>query len=488
MKSIIKKSNANNKNKPKKRVTFKDHMRRHNKKQTKKIQWGGEIAEDDVKNLEEKYGRQKIWNEMYFPANENQNEEEKRIKLFELDEYLTNGIQDVDNAIKDNSDTAFSNRLETLKTGLDSLFSTVHPMLELTGPPVPQMQMQDLQNPVPQMQDLQNPVTGLQQPFPQIQDLEQQNLQNPVTGLQQQVPQMQDLEQQDLQQQDLQNPDLDTNVNQQDPNSFTETILENANPVYETDAYYANNDNNNDNSITDNKSDVVGDNQIDDQSSNSISDPLVSFEDFDQVIKAIEPQIENIICLLLLVLGKKNDENKDEEISKVIQEINSKISADYWCKETDNMYKKMNDAMVILSNSSTSNLDILLSKIMSQTINYINFYDSIVTKYNEKEKNVENEMQQKTIAELQEKIKKLKQLEQILIDLTKKVPGIEIDNSSSEQSDKLSTFETFIDTLLLAFTTSQILIGGRKKTTKKANRRIYKRRQTKRKRKGKGSK
>ena len=451
MKSIIKKSNANNKNKPKKRVTFKDHMRRHNKKQTKKIQWGGEIAEDDVKNLEEKYGRQKIWKEMYFPANENQNEQEKRIKLLELDEYLTNGIQDVDKAIKDNSDTLFSNRLETLKTGLDSLFSTVHPMLELTGPPVPQMQMQDLQNPVPQMQDLQNPVTGLQQ-------------------------------------QDFQNPNLDTNVNQQDPNSFTETILENANPVYETDAYYANNDNNNDNSITDNKSDVVGDNQIDDQSSNSISDPLVSFEDFDQVIKAIEPQIENIICLLLLVLGKKNDENKDEEISKVIQEINSKISADYWCKETDNMYKKMNDAMVILSNSSTSNLDILLSKIMSQTINYINFYDSIVTKYNEKEKNVENEMQQKTIAELQEKIKKLKQLEQILIDLTKKVPGIEIDNSSSEQSDKLSTFETFIDTLLLAFTTSQILIGGRKKTTKKANRRIYKRRQTKRKRKGKGSK
>jgi hypothetical protein len=177
----------------------------------------------------------------------------------------------------------------------------------------------------------------------------------------------------------------------------------------------------------------------------------------------------------LLVLEKKNNENNNEEISKVIQEIKSKISGNYGCKERDDMYKKMNDAMIILGNSSAHNLDKLLSKIMSQTINYIDFYVSIVTKFNERNENMNKEIQN-------EYIQKLNELKQQLVDLTKKVPDIQIDETSSEQSDKLSTVETFIDTLLLAFTSSQILVGGlkRKKKTKKINRRLYKRRQTKR--------
>jgi hypothetical protein len=425
MKSIIKKSNANNK-RMKKRVTFKDHRRRHNKKYTKKIQWGGDITEADINDLEAKYGKQKIWNEMFYPAKDNQNEQEKRLQLYDLDEYLTNGIQEIDKAIKNNPGTLFSNRLETLKTGLGTLFDKVHPMLDLTySNGEPQMQYQPPDYQFSQTQQMQDLVPQTEAPGAVF-----------VPGI----------------------------------NSFENSI------VPSTDLPPA--DEFGSNSVTDNNSDVT-DRPIEDE---SISEQLLSFEDFDALVKDIETQIVSISCLLLFVLEQKNNENNEdnEEISKIIQLLKDENESKGMCQETDKMYKKMKNAMILLDNSSASNLDKLLSKIMSQTINYIDFYISIVTKFNESNENINEDIQKETIVELQEKINKLNKIKQQLIDLTKIVPSIQIDETSPEQSDKLSTFETFIDTMLLAFTSGQILVGGKKRKTKKRNRHIYKRRQTKR--------
>jgi hypothetical protein len=432
MKSIIKKSNAN-KNRPKKRVSFKDHRRRHIKKQTKKIQWGGDITDAEIMGLEAEYGRQKIWND-YYAAREIVNEEEKRIKLLELDQYLTNGIQDVDKAIQNNPGTLFSNRLEILKTGLNTLFDKVHPMLDLT-----------YSNGQPQMQ-YQPPSENQVSQNPQMQSLLPQD-EVPGASF---VPGINSFQDSD----------------QQLPNSFDNSIIPSTSlPPVSTDAFDSD-------SVTGNNDDVTA------LETNVISKQLISFEDFNAVVQAIETQTENIICLLLLVLEKKNNKNNNEEISKVIEKLKAKISSDKLCNQATEMYKKINDTMVIIDNSSDPNIDKLISKIMSQTITYIDFYESIVTKF--KENNTENETQREIIVELQEKINKLNKLKQQLIDLTKTDPSIQIDETSPEQSDKLSTFETFIDTMLLAFTSGQILVGGKKRKTKKRNIRIYKRRQTKR--------
>jgi hypothetical protein len=429
MKSIIKKSNANNKNKLKKRVTFKDHRRRHIKKQTKKIQWGGDITDAEINNLEAKYGKQKIWNEMFYPAKENENEQEKRLQLYDLDEYLTNGIQDVDNAIQNNPGTLFSNRLEILKTGLNTLFDKVHPMLDLTySNGQPQMQYQ----PPSENQVSQNP--QMQSPLPQ----------DEVPGASF-VPGINSFQ----------------DSGQQLPNSFNNSIIPSTSlPPPATDAFDSD-------SVTGNNNDVTA------LDTTPISEQLLSFQDFDALVKDIETQIVSISCLLLFVLEQKNNQENNEEISKIIQLLKDETESKGMCQETGKMYKKMKDAMILLDDSSASNLDKLLSKIMSQTINYIDFYISIVTKFNESNENINNDIQN-------EYIQKLNKLKQQLIELTKTDPSIQIDETSQEQSGKLSTFETFIDTILLAFTSGQILVGGKKKKTKKRNIRIYKRRQTKR--------
>ena len=60
------------------------------------------------------------------------------------------------------------------------------------------------------------------------------------------------------------------------------------------------------------------------------------------------------------------------------------------------------------------------------------------------------------------------------------LPDTVTDETAPEQSDKLSTVETLIDTLLLAFGTLQIM-GGKKRKTRKENRRQTKRNKRKQK-------
>jgi len=275
MKSIIKKSNANNK-RTKKRVTFKDHRRRHSKKQTNKIQWGGDITEDDIKNLEDDYNSDKITS-MYNTAKDNINKEERLSLFLDLDRYLDNGVKKIDDLQRNNPTSVFFVDLEKLKTDLTDSLSRVRVDLDIEQPPFDEQQFK-------------------QQLPPQYSDV----------------------------QQSFEQPQLPPQYSYTDPSldgSITKAV-----PVYPLQASYASDSN----SVTGNTYDITTPQSINKQKdgqSTPISDASISPKDFDALVKDIKTQTENIICLLLLVLEKKKEEENNEEITKVIQEINSKISS-----------------------------------------------------------------------------------------------------------------------------------------------------------------